>query len=257
MALAPRRSGPVVLNDVERLLSQQHALNKPSQQTICCAPSNCTWPIQDRFWTVCGRRAHIDANSCRLRFCRHGRRLVDQVEDVMNKQTTVMNVRAANLTLRIDDQTLLDNADFGFEVGNIVAVLGPSGSGKTTLLRALAGLHPQAAGRLFIDGIDVTHMRAEERPLAMLFQDPALFPDQTLEVNALAAIRAQAVTRNDLATAQAFVGTMIDYFDMSDHRDKPVRLLSGGERQRASIVRCLTNAQTGPCSYLTSRSRVH
>src|SRR4051794_8168391 len=60
--------------------------------------------------------------------------------------------------------------------GTFVCLLGPSGCGKTTLLRMIAGLEPPTAGRIMIDGADITAVPAHRRDFGMVFQSLALFP---------------------------------------------------------------------------------
>jgi len=78
--------------------------------------------------------------------------------------------------------------------------------------------------------------------LSMLFQDPALFPERSLEENSLMPFRARAINASDLDSAHAFIGQMIDYFDMKSHQKTLVKNMSGGERQRSAIIRCLVGA---------------
>ena len=67
--------------------------------------------------------------------------------------------------------------------GEIFALLGGSGCGKTTLLRMLAGFEEPSAGRIFLDGQDMTGVPPWERPVHMMFQSYALFPHMTVEKN--------------------------------------------------------------------------
>src|SRR5260221_9718474 len=68
--------------------------------------------------------------------------------------------------------------DVSFEIGagTLVTLLGPSGCGKTTTLRLIAGLEMATSGSIIIAGRDVTHMQANARDIAMVFQSYALFP---------------------------------------------------------------------------------
>ena len=67
--------------------------------------------------------------------------------------------------------------------GEFVTFLGPSGSGKTTTLSMVAGFVTPSAGRIEVDGRDITHAAPEKRNIGMVFQDYSLFPHMTVEEN--------------------------------------------------------------------------
>src|SRR5207253_3146755 len=101
--------------------------------------------------------------------------------------------RAANVSveLRLEDvgktfsPSLCAVADVNLTVapGECLALVGPSGCGKTTLLRLIAGLERPSAGRILIDGRCVNELPPHQRGVAMLFQRPALIPQQTVRRN--------------------------------------------------------------------------
>src|SRR4051812_18824718 len=67
--------------------------------------------------------------------------------------------------------------------GELVVLVGPSGCGKSTVLRLLAGLEIPTSGRTFLDGEDVTDLAPQERNIAMVFQNYALYPHKTVAEN--------------------------------------------------------------------------
>ena len=75
---------------------------------------------------------------------------------------------------------VLEAIDLKIRSGELLVVLGPSGSGKTTLLRLIAGLESPSSGRVWIDGRDATSVRPARRDVAMVFQQPALYPHLTV-----------------------------------------------------------------------------
>jgi ABC-type Fe3+/spermidine/putrescine transport system ATPase subunit len=152
-------------------------------------------------------------------------------------------IEAEFLTLGFAEEPLLRQSTFNIQSGEMVAILGPSGSGKTTLLRAIAGFVKPVAGRIRLCGRDVASTPPERRSVAMLFQDPALFPQMDVVQNALAAKKARGIKSEEMARVEALIGNLIDLFQMKDALNRPVRTLSGGERQRAAIIRCLINAE--------------
>ena len=70
----------------------------------------------------------------------------------------------------------LGPVDLQLRGGEILAVFGPNGAGKSTLLRVLAGLEPARAGRIWLDGREITYLPAHLRGVGLVFQDLALFP---------------------------------------------------------------------------------
>ena len=127
----------------------------------------------------------------------------------------------------------LDGASIDVPNGRTLAIVGPSGAGKSTLLRVIAGLMRPRSGDVRLYGKSVVNVSPQERRVAMVFQDDALFGNMTIWKNLHFAIRERRVDDDArvTATAQALhVGDKL--------RQRP-RELSGGERQRASIARAL------------------
>ncbi len=85
-------------------------------------------------------------------------------------------VRIENLSKRFDDFVAVDDVSLDIHRGEIFCLLGGSGSGKTTLLRMLAGFETPTAGRILVDGRDMSTVPPYERPVNMMFQSYALFP---------------------------------------------------------------------------------
>src|SRR4051794_6399147 len=79
--------------------------------------------------------------------------------------------------------------------GTFVCLLGPSGCGKTTLLRMIAGLEEPSAGRIEIDGADITRLEAHQRDFGMVFQSLALFPHLTVGENIAYPLRIRGVPK--------------------------------------------------------------
>jgi len=117
--------------------------------------------------------------------------------------------------------------------GEILALLGPSGSGKTTTLRLLAGFEKPDAGRIVVDGEDVTAVRPEARRFGMVFQHYALFPHLDVGENVAfgLALSGEARTRR-VAESLAMV-------DLAGAERRAVSELSGGQQQRVALARSL------------------
>ena len=92
-------------------------------------------------------------------------------------------MRLEGVVKRHGATTVLHGVDLAIEPGEFFVLLGPSGSGKTTTLRILAGLESVSAGRVLMDGVDVTTQQPGERDVAMVFQSYALYPHMTVAEN--------------------------------------------------------------------------
>jgi multiple sugar transport system ATP-binding protein len=130
----------------------------------------------------------------------------------------------------------LKGVTFEIEPGEFFALLGPSGSGKSTTLRILAGLDAPSAGRVFIDGQDITASDARDRDIAMVFQSYALYPHLTVEKNISFPLRAIGMPRNAIRKKVAWAAQL---FGIQDFLDRKPRQLSGGERQRVALARAV------------------
>jgi ABC-type sugar transport system ATPase subunit len=131
---------------------------------------------------------------------------------------------------------VLEGIDLEIPSGELLVVLGPSGFGKTTLLRLIAGLESPGAGRVWIDGRDATSDRPDRRDVAMVFQQPALYPHLTVFDNLAFGLRARGVPRNQ---ARSKVNTIAGLLGLDALLARRPAALSGGERQRVAIGRAI------------------
>jgi len=120
--------------------------------------------------------------------------------------------------------------------GELLVLVGPSGCGKSTLLRLIAGLDSPTAGRILIDGVDVTAVPPQQRDLAMVFQSYALYPHMTVYDNLAYSLR---VRRSDRATIEARVAAAADALELGSLLERRPAQLSGGQRQRVALGRAL------------------
>jgi putrescine transport system ATP-binding protein len=130
----------------------------------------------------------------------------------------------------------VDDVSLDIARGEIFALLGSSGCGKTTLLRMLAGFEVPSAGRIVLDGQDITSLPPYERPLNMMFQSYALFPHMTVEQNI-----AFGLKRDGLPGAQITerVDTMLRLVQLTKFARRKPHQLSGGQQQRVALARSL------------------
>ena len=153
----------------------------------------------------------------------------------------------------------VDDVSLQVPAGQFVCFLGPSGCGKTTLLRMIAGLEAPTAGRLLLNGLDLTATPAHQRNFAMVFQALALFPFLTVEENIAYSLRLRNVARQE---RQRRVSELLALIKLSDCGSRRVEQLSGGQRQRVAIARALAQEPMlflldEPLSALDAKLRDH
>ncbi|MDR0362403.1 MAG: ABC transporter ATP-binding protein, partial [Planctomycetota bacterium] len=132
----------------------------------------------------------------------------------------------------------VDGVSLSIRQGEVFSLLGPSGCGKTTLLRICAGFQSPQAGRVILDGKDITDLPPEKRKVNTVFQNYALFPHLNVFDNIAFGLRIAKRSREFIRDE---VGRMLDLTDMTDHAHKRVGEISGGQKQRVAIARALVN----------------
>jgi len=138
-----------------------------------------------------------------------------------------------SVTVRFGPHVALNDVTLDVAEHEIVSVLGPSGSGKSTLLRVVAGLQP-SAGRVLLDGADVSAVPPHRRGVGLMFQDHALFPQRDVAGNVAFGPRmhGQRDTAGRVEELLALVG-------LAGAGARAVTTLSGGEQQRVALARAL------------------
>lgn len=144
-----------------------------------------------------------------------------------------MSLSARDLVVEFSGKRALDGASIDVDSGSTLAIVGPSGAGKSTLLRVLAGLIRPRSGDVFLDGASVGALLPQQRRIAMVFQDDALFANMTVRANLRFALR------NGQRGAFERIEETARALHVADTLDRRPQHLSGGERQRASIARAL------------------
>ncbi|MGF1528621.1 MAG: ABC transporter ATP-binding protein [Candidatus Competibacterales bacterium] len=122
------------------------------------------------------------------------------------------------------------------EPGEFFTTLGPSGSGKSTVLRMIAGLERPDAGRILLDGEDITTQPPWRRRLGMVFQHYANFPHLDVAQNVAYGLRRRAWSK---AAVTARVEELLGLVGLAGFGRRRVATLSGGEQQRVAIARAL------------------
>lgn len=130
----------------------------------------------------------------------------------------------------------VDGADLTVDDGELFAILGPSGSGKTTVLRMIAGFEPPTAGRIKLDGVDVTDLPARRRDVNTVFQEYALFPHMTVAQNVEYGLKVRGVAK---AERRSRAADALEMVRLADYGPRKPAQLSGGQRQRVALARAL------------------
>ncbi|WP_369787973.1 ABC transporter ATP-binding protein [Rouxiella sp. WC2420] len=150
------------------------------------------------------------------------------------------SIEINQLTKSFDGKKVLDNVSLQIYHGEFVVVLGPSGCGKTTLLRTIAGFEPIDEGNIKIGGNTVStperHLPPEQRQLAIVFQNYALWPHMSVEENVAYSLKVNGVNAFERAQRTACA---LEQVGLSEFGNRRPADLSGGQRQRVALARCL------------------
>lgn len=150
--------------------------------------------------------------------------------------TSTPIVTIERLAKRFGETQAVAGMDLEIGRGELFALLGGSGCGKTTLLRLLAGFETPDAGRILIDGQDMTGVPPHVRPVNMMFQSYALFPHMNVAANVAYGLRREGVPKSEIGTRVAEALALVKLEEFGGRR--PAQL-SGGQRQRVALARAL------------------
>jgi lipopolysaccharide export system ATP-binding protein len=148
-------------------------------------------------------------------------------------------IRTEGLVKTFGSRTVVNGVNLRIGAGEVVGLLGPNGAGKTTVFYMVVGLLPATAGRVLLDGQDLTHRRMHTRArcgIGYLPQEASVFRKLTVEENILAIVEAVGVPRGERA---ACVRRHLDELALSPLAKQKAFTLSGGERRRLEIARAL------------------
>ncbi|MDI9916780.1 sn-glycerol-3-phosphate ABC transporter ATP-binding protein UgpC [Rhodococcus sp. IEGM 1379] len=156
------------------------------------------------------------------------------------------------------DRPALDQLDLEIANGEFLVLVGPSGCGKSTSLRMLAGLEPIDSGRILIGNRDITDVEPQNRDIAMVFQNYALYPHMTVGANMGFALKIAGVPKQERESRVLEASRILD---LEPYLDRKPKALSGGQRQRVAMGRAIVrNPQVflmdEPLSNLDAKLRV-
>ncbi len=148
-------------------------------------------------------------------------------------------LQVVSIAKSYDKRVVLSDVSVSVGRGEVVGLLGPNGAGKTTCFYSVMGLVKPDAGRIMLDGEDITGLPMYRRAilgLGYLPQETSIFRGLTIEKNILTVLE---LAEPDAAARQRKLDTLLDEFGLTRLRDAPAMALSGGERRRAEIARAL------------------
>jgi len=135
-----------------------------------------------------------------------------------------------------NDIVAVDDVDLTIGEDEFVTLVGPSGCGKTTTLRCVAGLNKPTSGTIHFGDRDVTDLPVQERDVALLFQDIALYPHMSVRENMAYGLKIEGFSREE---RHARVADAAELLQITDQLDKSPAELSGGQQQRVALGRSL------------------
>jgi ABC-type Fe3+/spermidine/putrescine transport system ATPase subunit len=133
-------------------------------------------------------------------------------------------------------RTIVSDMQLEVQAGELTCLLGPSGCGKTTTLRMIGGFLQPDAGRILIDGADVSTLAPERRPTAMVFQNYALWPHMTVFKNVAFGLKLRKLQKSEIRSR---VENVLELVGLTHHVNSYPARISGGEQQRVALARAL------------------
>jgi lipopolysaccharide export system ATP-binding protein len=148
-------------------------------------------------------------------------------------------LRTESLRKRYKARTVVQDVTLEVSSGEVVGLLGPNGAGKTTCFYMIVGLIRVDAGRIHLDGRELTHLPIHRRArlgISYLPQENSVFRRLTVEENVQAVLELQGLNGSDIGTR---LTELLKDLNIAHLRNHPSLALSGGERRRLEIARAL------------------
>ena len=161
--------------------------------------------------------------------------------EVDDRMRAIPAIEFQDVLLAFDDRVILDRLSFKVMKGETKIILGGSGGGKSTIINLVLGLLKPDAGRIFVEGEDITDYSEEQmmrvrKKIGMVFQEGALFDSLSVYDNVAYRLHEQGVPEEEV---EPEVRRMLRFVNLEDAIDKMPIELSGGMRRRVGIARAL------------------
>jgi len=161
--------------------------------------------------------------------------------EVDNRTRIIPAIEFREVVLAFDDKVVLNKLSFKVNRGETRIILGGSGGGKSTIIKLVLGLLKPDAGRIFVDGEDITdydevQMIPVRKKIGMVFQEGALFDSLSVYDNVAYRLHEQGLPEEQV---EPEVRRMLRFVNLEDAIDKMPAELSGGMRRRVGIARAL------------------
>jgi phospholipid/cholesterol/gamma-HCH transport system ATP-binding protein len=161
--------------------------------------------------------------------------------EVDDRERAIPAIEFRDVVLAFDERKILDGLSFKVMKGETKLILGGSGGGKSTIIKLVLGLLKPDAGRVLVDGVDITDFNEAEmmhvrKKIGMVFQEGALFDSLSVYDNVAFRLHEQGVPEEEV---EPEVRRMLRFVNLEDAIDKMPIELSGGMRRRVGIARAL------------------
>src|SRR5919206_101569 len=162
-------------------------------------------------------------------------------QEIEDEARAIPSIEFKNVTLNFGERTVLDDLSFKVMKGETKIILGGSGTGKSTAIKLVLGLLKPDAGRVLVNGEDITDYSEHEmmrvrKNIGMIFQEGALFDSLSVYENVAYRLHEQGVPEEEV---EQEVRRMLRFVNLEDAIDKMPIELSGGMRRRVGIARAL------------------
>ena len=147
-------------------------------------------------------------------------------------------IELKNITRNLGDRFSVTDFNLSVKRGEFVTFLGPSGCGKTTTLRLIAGFDMPDGGQILLNGEDIATLPPNKRPVNMVFQRYALFPNMNVHDNIAFGLKIKKMSKSEITRR---VKKVLDLVDLEGFEGRSIDTLSGGQQQRIAIARALVN----------------
>jgi ABC-type sugar transport system ATPase subunit len=147
-----------------------------------------------------------------------------------------VKMRYENVYKLYGKKRVLNKLDLEVYDGEFLVILGPSGMGKSTLLRTTVGIEEITAGKIFLDGVDITNKPPNKRNIAMVFQNYALYPNMTVFQNIQFPLKMAKISKEKIKKK---IDSIVETLKIAEVLDRNINQLSGGQKQRVALARAL------------------